>query len=55
MFFKRKVSHEDLKYERVQGYKVIFISRDFPEFSVKNTRETAKYYIKTLREWYRRG
>lgn len=45
MFFKRKTSHEDLKYERVQGYKVIFISRDFPEFSVKNARETANYYM----------
>lgn len=45
MFFKRKTSREDLKYERVQGYKVIFISRDFPEFSIKNVRKTAEYYI----------
>lgn len=45
MFFKRKTSREDLKYERVQGYKVSFISRDFPEFSGKNVHKTAKYYM----------
>ena len=45
MFFKRKTSREDLKYERVQGYKVIFISRDFPEFFIKNVHKTANYYM----------
>lgn len=45
MFFKRKTSREDLKYERVKGYSIIFVSKDFPEFSMKNAHRTVKYYM----------